>query len=524
MKIETFDREDHQKNVVVEFDSDTLERYKRQAARKIATETKIPGFRPGKAPYDMVRRMTGDKPIQDEAVSLMLDEVYPQILKESGIESYGPGSLEEILSVDPPKFSFIIPLAPVVTLGEYKEIRLEHNLPTIADDKVEEVIERLRRRVGTAAPVERPAEKGDLVAVKLSANLTEVAEEGEAALIEENSYEMVAGTPEDHTDEDGHEWPYKGFVNELVGMKNGDKKTILHTFTDDGSDDDLTGKTAEFTFEIESVKEITKPELDEEFVKSLGPYEDLEALRNDIKRQLLETDTKNYNRKYFDELIEKLMADAKVEYPPILLDDEIEHMLVHFEQDLSRQKLDLDTYLKTRELTREELIDKEIKPAAEQRVKRQLVLEKFAAEENIQIQPHEVQMVYNMAVDQAKRDPKMASMRTGKTNPKDLVDTLARGTINEIFNQRLINRLRDIATGKADAPAEEADVESDETVVETVAETIAETDAETASDAAVEATDAVTESPEAAVEASTVAAEEQPTETLAEESGSQSAE
>ena len=99
----------------------------------------------------------------------------------------------------------------------------------------------------------------------------------------------------------------------------------------------------------------------------------------------LKSETQNYNRKYFDELIEKLMADAKVEYPPVLLDDEINHMLVHFEQDLSRQKLDLDTYLKTREMTREELIDKEIKPSAELRVKRQLVLEKFAAEENIQI-------------------------------------------------------------------------------------------------------------------------------------------
>ena len=69
MKIETFDREDHQKKVVAEFDGDTLERYKRQAARKIASETKFPGFRPGKAPYEMVRRMTGDKAIQDEAIN-----------------------------------------------------------------------------------------------------------------------------------------------------------------------------------------------------------------------------------------------------------------------------------------------------------------------------------------------------------------------------------------------------------------------------------------------------------------------
>ena len=302
-----------------------------------------------------------------------------------------------------------------MTLGDYKAIRSGSRRSTRGrDDKVDEVIDRLRRRTGTAVPVERPAEKGDLVAVKLSGHpYRSSRRRGRPVLIEENTYEMVAGTPEDHTDDEGHEWPYKGFVNELVGMKTGDKRTINHTFTDDGSEDDLTGKKAEFIVQVESVKEIAKPALNEEFVKSLGPYADLEALRADILRQLQDTETKNYNRNYFDELIEKLLADSKVEYPPILMEDEIEHMLGHFNEDLARQNLELETYLKTREMTREELIEKEIRPAAEKRMKRQLVLERFAAEENIQIQPQEVQMVYDMAWNQAKRDPKMASMRTG---------------------------------------------------------------------------------------------------------------
>ena len=111
MKIETFDRDDHQKKIIAEFDTDTLERFKHQAARKIASETKFPGFRPGKAPYDMVRRMYGDKAIQDEAVSLMLDEVYPEIIERSRDRILRTRQLDEIISEDPPKFSFIVPFS-----------------------------------------------------------------------------------------------------------------------------------------------------------------------------------------------------------------------------------------------------------------------------------------------------------------------------------------------------------------------------------------------------------------------------
>ena len=102
LKIETFERDDHQKKIIAEFDADTLERFKRQAARKIATESRIPGFRPGKAPYDMVRRIRGDQAIQEEAINLLLDDAYPQVIKEAGIDAYGPGQLEEVLSLDPP--------------------------------------------------------------------------------------------------------------------------------------------------------------------------------------------------------------------------------------------------------------------------------------------------------------------------------------------------------------------------------------------------------------------------------------
>ncbi|MBE0696751.1 MAG: trigger factor family protein, partial [Anaerolineaceae bacterium] len=126
MKIETVARDDQQTRLVAELDVETLEKYKRQAARKVSQTTKIPGFRPGKAPYDLVRRMLGDERLTQEAVELLLDEVYPKVLTEANINPSGPGKLEEIVSMDPPTFAFIVPLPPEVQIEDYKSLRKEY--------------------------------------------------------------------------------------------------------------------------------------------------------------------------------------------------------------------------------------------------------------------------------------------------------------------------------------------------------------------------------------------------------------
>ncbi len=193
MKIETVARDDQQTKLIAELDSETLEKYKRQAARKILANQKIPGFRPGKAPYDLVRRMYGDEALTARSLELMLDDVYPQALQKPNINPSGPGKLEEIVSIDPPTFAFIVPLPPEVHLGDYKEIRKEYAPEPITDEQVEVNLTRLQRSYATAEPVERAAQKGDLVSFKLSAKRTQTEEGENDTLVEETPYQMVAG-------------------------------------------------------------------------------------------------------------------------------------------------------------------------------------------------------------------------------------------------------------------------------------------------------------------------------------------
>lgn len=461
MKTEINARDDHQVQLIAEADEEMVERFRRDAARKISSSTRIPGFRPGKAPYDVVRRLYGDQAIHEEAINLMINDLYPQAISEAKINPGGMGKLDEILQADPPRFSFIVPLAPEVDLGNYRDIRVDYQEPVVEDGKIEDVLARLQRRSAISTPVERKAKKGDMVALEVSGTLLDPDEGADPVLVPQSKRNMIAGDPSDASDMEGHEWPFSGFSKLLVGMKAGDEKEHEHTFPNDGSNDDLGGKTAKFTIKVESVSQLELHPLDDEFAQSVGSqFETLEKLREQIANDLKTDTTSRYNQTYMDEVIGKLVEGAKVKYAPSVLDEEVEHSLGHFQERLAGQKMDLDMYLKARELTREEFIDKEVKPEAEKSIVRNMVLEEFATKENIQLTPEEARTIMEMAENQSRSDPSLKALARGKTTKRDVAQMLARRTLNEIFSARLTARLKELASGKLDQPAvEESAVE-----------------------------------------------------------------
>ena len=451
LKIETVARDDQQTKLIAELDSETLEKYKHQAARKISRSQKIPGFRPGKAPYDLIRRMYGDEALQQEAMELMLDEIYPQAICEANINPSGPGKLEEIVSVDPPTFSFIIPLPPEVNLGEYKEIRKEYAPEAVTDEQIELTLKRLQRSYATAEPVEREAQKGDLVSFKFSAKRTQTEEGENDTLVEETPYQMVAGEKEEEETETGA-WPFEGFSDELIGMSVDQVKTFTHTFDDETPYEDLRGKEALFTIEVQSIKEMHLPELNDEFAQTLGQFENLEELAKAVRSQLEQTSSQQYDQNYFDELVDQVVEQADLKYPPHMLDDEIEEFIAGLQKNLERDHLDLETYLKMREMERDAFVEQEVKPAAKRRLERSLVLEEFAKSENVELKNEEIQSIYYSAMQQMQSQEmrKVQAKSKNRQSTQEMANSIAINTVNSIFNQRLMGRLKAIATGKGD--------------------------------------------------------------------------
>ncbi len=446
MKIETQALEDRQTKITAELDAEAFEQYKRRAARKISQQAKVPGFRPGKAPYEVIRRMYGDPAIQQEAIELMVDELYPQILKEANVEPSGPGNLSEVISMDPPRLSFIVPLAPEITLGDYNAMRKEYAPEPVTDEMVEKAFLRLQRTYATAEPVERAAQEGDLVAFKMSAKRLMPAEGESENLLEENSYQMVVG------EDDEEKWPYEGFTLGLAGLSANDSKTWTHLFDESTPFEDLRGIEVEFAVTAESVKELKLPEVNDEFAHTVSPqFETVDSLRSALRTQLEQNYTQQYQQNYYEELINKMVEESTVAYPPHLLDEEVDQFLKSVEHDLSHQNMDLDTYLKLRDLDRETFIKDEVKPAAERRLRRSLVMGQFAELEKVEVTEQETRQIFAMAMQQGEQMG--AQGKQTKKSQQDTAVSLTSSTVNNLFNQRVMDRMKAIASPSS-VPAE----------------------------------------------------------------------
>lgn len=448
MKIETTPRDDHQVKIVAELEPELMEKFKRQAARKISQDARIPGFRPGKAPYDVVRRMYGEDTIEKEAIELMLDEVYPQILKEAAVEPSGPGNLESVVSQNPPVFSFVVPLMPKVTLGDLKTIHKAYELPEVTETQIETVIRNLRTNFSTATPVERPVQEGDLVSLKIHGTLAEPAEGESADIIPENTFQMIVGENDFEVDD----WPFEGFSRELVGLAINETKTVVHAYPEDYVEEKFRGKTVSLETTVTSVKALQMPELNDEFAQSVGDYSTYEALEASIKQNLVETNQREYENTYFSELIDEIARISEVHYPPTLLQDEMDSVVHSLEHDLEDRKMDMPTYLKTLNKEKEAFLEEEIKPVAIRRLERSLLLDEIARVEGVKLDPGALQMEVAGVMQSLQNDPQVSKLKGERA--QIFAQNLTMDTANRMLNRQVLARLKAIASGEPEAAAE----------------------------------------------------------------------
>ena len=388
MKTEKTFTEDHQVRVRAEFEQETLEGFKRKAARKIAKSTRIPGFRPGKAPYAMVVNHVGEASILEEAIDLMLNDVYPQVLDQENIEPYGPGNLENIPSQEPPVFEFVIPLSPETELGDIESLKKPYEPPVVTDNDVDEYVTQLRQDKANIVPVEGAAKVGQLVYMTLEATDENPATPEEAVIVKSAPQQTLIPTKKE---EKASEWPYKGFARELIGKKAEDQLSLTHTFPADSKDGALAGKTVRFDINIQSIKELELPEMNQEFLASAGGFESVETLKQAVRGKLESDRTSEYDNTYYLELVDSLRAGATMKYPPQMIKEEEDDVLHRIEHDLEHRGLDLDVYLKIRKLDKDQFIEEEVKQTAKDRLERSLVMDAVTKKYAVKVTQQQLQ-------------------------------------------------------------------------------------------------------------------------------------
>ena len=441
MKIDKTIEENHEAKLVVEVEPEQMDKYKRRAARKLSERGKIPGFRPGKAPYEMVVRNYGEQASVEQAVDYFVDAEYSNILKEAGVEPGASGSLESIESLEPPKLIFRVPLAPEVDLGDYHSLRLPYEWSAPGKEEVDTAIEELRQMYASTENVEREAQEGDYILVDLKSETTELNRTGFAAFIRQG--------------ERDNEWPYNGFAKELIGLKPGASKTVTYTFPADWEVQELQGKDVEMEVAVKTVRAVTLPELDDEFARTTGAGETVDALREAVTKDVENRSRASYDDKYFVDVIEKIKEGATLKYHQHALEHEGEHVLEDLGQRLAQQSMDLDTYFKVRNTTREQFMEEEVRPVARKRFERSLILDEIVRREKIEVDNASLDAEFNQTLSAlTMQGLDLGKVRGGRKGQQRVAQAVAMESANRVLTRRALDVLKSIATGEYKPPEE----------------------------------------------------------------------
>jgi len=453
LKIEKEFRDDHQVKLTVEFEPEPFEKAKHRAARQIAKKIKIPGFRPGKAPYGVILRQVGEGHVVEQALELLVEEQYPEIIKEAEIDPYGPGTLENVPELDPPTFEFIVPLSAEVELGDYKSISIPFEEPTIGDEDVGDAVEQAREQNAKRERAERPAEEGDVVFMRVSGVRTEVEnEDDDPTIVEERFSSSVIKEEEEEDDE----FPYPGFSQELIGLSADDVKKVQYQYPDDHEDETLRGVKAEFSVSVTNIQSVVLPEVDDDLAKQAGGFDSLDEWKADLRDKLEENAKRTYADEYDDSIIDKIVEGSEIKYPPQMMENEKAEILRGLEYQLSQQGLTKDLFMQIRGLD-EAGLEEEIKPAAEQRVNRALVLIEIAKTEEIEIDQEQVQAETGRTIEAIASS--MTPNEAKKFANSAYVPNLYTNIIADMTTKTTMDFLRATAKGEPWPPEEETKVE-----------------------------------------------------------------
>jgi len=371
----------------IEMEGEETLKYMGIAIEHLARRVTLPGFRKGKAPRALVEQHVGKEAILQEALEHLVPEAYEEALAKESIMAIADPKIE-LVQVDPVIFKATVPTKPEVTPGNYKDIRLEIGKKEVTESDVSQVIEQLQLQFGTLVPVERDIRYGDIIAADIE------GKRGEETIISRKDayYEVNQDS----------KIPVPGFSEKLVGLKKDTDISFDIPFPDDYEIKEIAGKQYSFALKIKDVKEKNLPEINDEFAKNAGS-ENVDELKEKIKAGLQSRADESLKKEFEHKLMTTLIEQSSIDFPPVLVDKEIDHLINDEARNFGDGAKGLESYLEKAKKTMEEH-RADLRPAAGDRVKAYLVTSKIAELENITASDEEVeQSIENMVKEEPGR-------------------------------------------------------------------------------------------------------------------------
>lgn len=407
-----------------------VDRHFATAYRHVAERTRVPGFRPGKAPRHVIDRFVGRASVLAEAMEHLVSASYDAALDQTDIVpidqpkvDLDPAILSEGSGVS---FTATVSVRPDVQLGSYIDYSFSLEVAEVTDEQVAQVITELREQQGSLRPIdERGVEKGDVVAVKFAGTIDGEPFEGGSA----DRLPLIVG--EDRM--------ISGWEDNLVGMRIDEQKAFEITFPEDYRVEELQGRQAQFEVTLLDLRERVLPEPDDDFARSVSEVQTMDELRTEIRDALGKRAEAEGRHAYADRIIDFASTNATVELPEVMVANEVEIMRDELGSRLAQQRIGMEQYLELAKQSPEELAA-ELREPAKRRVKTLLVLSSIAEKEGIDVADTEIDAELAEQLG-PQPDAKLAAYWASRSGRSYLRMTMR--------NRKLVDTLIDRSVGSA---------------------------------------------------------------------------
>ena len=363
MKVAVEAIEGCKRRLAVEAPVDVVQQEWERAYGRVQKQARLPGFRKGHVPRSLVKVHFSDD-VRREVAEHLIPDVYRQALTEAKLDPVNEPDLQEVRLEEGAPLSFVavVEVKPAIDLTDYKGVEVEHAPVAVTADDLSTTLDHMREQQAQFHAVERPAVTGDLVVVDYS-----IAIEGHDPS-SQSGYEFLVGARNVLPEID----------DAAIGLKAGEERQVTLRFADDHRREDLRGRGGNATVKVVEVKEKALPALDDDFAKSLGEFETLEALRTELQKQLETRREHDEQRALQEKVVDAVIARHEFTVPDALVMRQVAHRIEHARESVRRQGIDPERM----PWDYEKLIA-ELRPGAEKAVRRALLLEAIADKEAI---------------------------------------------------------------------------------------------------------------------------------------------
>ncbi|MBI4328928.1 MAG: trigger factor [Chloroflexi bacterium] len=443
-----------QARLTVELEQAEIELHRQKSYRKLSQRAVVPGFRKGKAPRHILERLLGPTALLEEGLETLLAESTYEAIRQEGLDVVGQPQIADIdMDGAAPRLSWkaTVPLRPSVDLGDYRAIRVPAEEAKATEEQVQQRLESIRLQATPFEPLDRPAEIGDMLTLDVVAVAHDVpmpvegqegvTAPGDLTFMDERSwnFRLVAGTL----------FPVPGFDEQAKGMVKEETRQFSLTPSEDFAIRDIAGKRCDFTVKLLEVKAQSLPEMDDEWAKGvLEGYDSLEELKRKVRAETQQRLESEARQQYEEKVLEALRATAKVEYPLVLVEHEVEHLLSDQEERLRGMGVSLAQYLQDTGKTQDDLKG-EYRETAQDRVVTSLLVARVTEAEKVEVGEMEVEAEAERLVGTAPESQREDARRLFD-NPE------AREAMRRrLLTHKTIALLVQVARGEAPEKAEE---------------------------------------------------------------------